>query len=95
MSLSSSFTVGFILLAFSAIAWLFIRYPAEKDLRIWHIENEEKRRAKKVSELNFYRTAPPSQPTRKSSYGFFIAITFLIGALVFFCKAFLVLIYRG
>ena len=87
--MSSNFITSFILLAFATIAWFIIRYPAEQELKNWHIEREKDRKSKTISEEDFYRTSPPSKPTRRSSYGFFISISFFVGALIFFCQAIL------
>ena len=78
--------VSFVLLTFAAVAWVLIRYPAEKELKTWHAQHEENRKFERISTLDFYRTSPPSRPTRKSSVGFFISITLLICSLLSACE---------
>lgn len=87
MLLTNNLFVTFILLTFAAIAWVLIRYPAEKELKNWHAQQEQNRKFGRISALDFYRTSPPSTPTRKSSVGFFISIAFLIGSLFSACEA--------
>ncbi|RYZ86555.1 MAG: hypothetical protein EOP06_14295 [Proteobacteria bacterium] len=81
MLLTNNFFISFVLLIFAAIAWVLIRYPAEKELKNWHAQQEHNKKFERISALDFYRTSPPSTPTRKSSVGFFISITFLIGSM--------------
>ncbi|RZI76817.1 MAG: hypothetical protein EOP13_00525 [Pseudomonas sp.] len=89
MFLINNFFVSFVLLTFAAVAWVLIRYPAEKELKKWHAQQEQNRKLERISALDFYRTSPPSMPTRKSSVGFFISIAFLIGSLFSACVAIL------
>ena len=87
MFLTNNFIVSFILLTFAATAWVLIRYPAEQEIKDWHAQQEENRKFDRISALDFYRASPPSAPTRKSSVGFFISITLLIGSLFNACEA--------
>ena len=89
MSTPNSLNIGLFFLTVAAIAWIFIRYPAEQELKKWHAENDKIIESKEVNGKNLYAASPPAKPTRKSSYGFFISTGLFIGALIFFCKAFL------
>ncbi|RZI54366.1 MAG: hypothetical protein EOP12_03255 [Pseudomonas sp.] len=85
--MTNNLFVSFVLLTFAAVAWVLIRYPAEKELKNWHAQQEKNRKFERISALDFCRASPPSTPTRKSSVGFFISITFLIGSLFSACEA--------